>query len=79
MASQLSVEQRHPELFTPDKNIDRQHGVRTVPMEVMNLGFPRTGTMCTYDTGSLCKFLLDYVLTSHALPQLCKLPLTFWA
>ena len=50
MASRLSVEQRHPELFTFDKNIDRQHGVRTVPMEVMNLGFPRTGTMCTYPT-----------------------------
>ena len=41
-----TVEERHPELFKPDLHIDRQSGIRTVPMEVMNLGFPRTGTMC---------------------------------
>lgn len=46
MASQLTLEQRHPELFKRDQNIDRRQGTRTVPMEVMNLGFPRTGTMC---------------------------------
>ena len=46
MASQLTLEQRHPEQFKRDQNIDRRHGTRTVPMQVMNLGFPRTGTMC---------------------------------
>ena len=43
-----TVEERHPELFKPDLQIDRQSGVRTVPMEVMNLSFPRTGTMCEF-------------------------------
>ena len=41
-----TVEERHPELFKPDLQIDRQSGIRTVPMEVLNLSFPRTGTMC---------------------------------
>ena len=43
-----TIKERHPELFKPDLQIDRQNGIRTVPMEVMNLGFPRTGTMCEY-------------------------------
>ncbi|CAF9937178.1 hypothetical protein IMSHALPRED_011046 [Imshaugia aleurites] len=43
-----TIKERHPELFKPDLQIDRQSGIRTVPMEVMNLGFPRTGTMCEY-------------------------------
>ena len=41
-----TVEERHPELFRPDLRIDHQSGIRTVPMEVINLRFPRTGTMC---------------------------------
>lgn len=57
MASQLIVEQRSPKLFKTDKSNDRQHGTRTVPMEVINLGFPRTGTMCTY---------LPFVFSCHS-------------
>lgn len=60
-----TVEERQPELFKPDLQIDRQSGVRTVPMEVMNLGFPRTGTMCKPLIPKIVPFL------SH---QNCKLP-----
>ena len=43
-----TVQERHPELFKPDLQIDRLCGTRTVPMEVLNLSFPRTGTMCEF-------------------------------
>ena len=42
---ELTMEEKHPELFTPQTNIDRRQCERVLPMEVMNLGFPRTGTM----------------------------------
>ncbi|MCJ1433323.1 hypothetical protein MMC27_002683 [Xylographa pallens] len=40
-----TMKEKHPELFLPETNIDRRQHERVVPMEVMNLGFPRTGTM----------------------------------
>ena len=42
----LTMKEKHPELFLPQTDIDRRQCKRVVPMEVMNLGFPRTGTMC---------------------------------
>ena len=42
----LTMREKHPELFLPPVNMDRRQRTRLVPMEVMNLGFPRTGTMC---------------------------------
>lgn len=42
----LTMKEKHPELYMPETNIDRRRCKRVVPMEVMNLGFPRTGTMC---------------------------------
>ncbi|KAK5013158.1 hypothetical protein BJ546DRAFT_1064380 [Cryomyces antarcticus] len=42
---QLSLQERHPELYLQQKNIDRRTCTRVVPMEVLNLSFPRTGTM----------------------------------
>ena len=45
----LTMREKHPELFMPETNIDRRQCQRVVPMEVMNLGFPRTGTMCKSD------------------------------
>lgn len=45
MSRPSTVQERHPEFFIPERNLDRGHGQRTVPMEVLNLGFPRTGTM----------------------------------
>ncbi|KAE8443711.1 hypothetical protein EG329_001483 [Mollisiaceae sp. DMI_Dod_QoI] len=35
----------HPELFIKDQNIDRRKCKRVVPMEVLNLSMPRSGTM----------------------------------
>ena len=46
MAPDLTPQERHPHLYTPDRKVDRRYGIRTVPMEVLNLSFPRTGTMC---------------------------------
>jgi len=43
---ELTMKEKHPELFMPQTNIDRRQCKRVVPMEVMNLGFPRTGIMC---------------------------------
>ena len=44
---------RHPELFGPDRGIDRQTRERVVPMEVLNLGFMRTGQTCKSRHGFL--------------------------
>ncbi|KAF6826966.1 nad dependent epimerase [Colletotrichum plurivorum] len=43
-----TVEERHPELFRPVSTESPRGKKRTVPMEVLCLGFPRTGTssMC---------------------------------
>ena len=39
---ELTMKEKHPELFMPQTDIDRRQHKRVVPMEVMNLGFPRT-------------------------------------
>ena len=44
--NKLTMKAKHPELFMPQTDIDRRQCERVVPIEVMNLGFPRTGTMC---------------------------------
>ncbi|POS71726.1 hypothetical protein DHEL01_v209878 [Diaporthe helianthi] len=44
MASNLTEEEKYPELFLPDANIDRRKCHRTMPMEVLALGLSRTGT-----------------------------------
>ncbi|PVH74649.1 hypothetical protein DL98DRAFT_603387 [Cadophora sp. DSE1049] len=41
-------EQIRAELFSGDQNIDRQKCKRVVPLQVLNLSMPRTGTMCKY-------------------------------
>lgn len=46
MAPKLTDEEKYPELFQPDANIDRRTCVRTMPMEVLGLGLSRTGTTC---------------------------------
>lgn len=46
MSQLLTPEQKHPELFQPDLNIDRRQCKRVVPMEVLALGMSRTGTSC---------------------------------
>ncbi|RSL71472.1 hypothetical protein CEP54_001356 [Fusarium duplospermum] len=44
MSRMQTLEEKHPELFRPDLNIDRRKCTRTVPMEVLALGMSRTGT-----------------------------------
>ncbi|KAF4980004.1 hypothetical protein FZEAL_3866 [Fusarium zealandicum] len=44
MSQMQTPEEKHPELFRPDLNIDRRKCTRTVPMEVLALGMSRTGT-----------------------------------
>jgi hypothetical protein len=44
----LSVQERHPELFMADKGVDPRTRKRVVPMEVLALGMPRTGTACKF-------------------------------
>ncbi|KAJ4217652.1 hypothetical protein NW759_008963 [Fusarium solani] len=46
MSRMQTLEEKHPELFRPDLNIDRRKCTRTVPMEVLALGMSRTGTSC---------------------------------
>ncbi len=43
---QLTVEERHPELFAKDLYIDPETRERTVPMQVLCFGYMRTGTAC---------------------------------
>jgi hypothetical protein len=41
-----TLEDKHPELFVPDQNINRRKCKRVVPLQVMSLGMSRTGTAC---------------------------------
>ena len=40
------------DLFTPRLNPDPRTRTRTVPMEILNLSFPRTGSLCAYEQKS---------------------------
>lgn len=56
MAPKLIDEEKYPELFQPDANIDRRTCRRTIPMEVLSLGLSRTGTTCESITVRLGSF-----------------------
>ncbi len=43
---QLTLEEKHPELFAKDLYIDPETRDRTIPMQVLCLGYMRTGTAC---------------------------------
>ena len=68
------MKEKHPELYMPQTNIDRRQTTRMVSMQVMNLGFPRTGTMCK-SVGSLrscphaCILILHQDLYLKSPPQ----------
>ena len=51
MPRQLTLQEKHPELYVPEQNIDRRTCVRVVPMEVLNMGMSRTGTRCMMHHG----------------------------
>ncbi|KAF6828493.1 hypothetical protein CPLU01_08475 [Colletotrichum plurivorum] len=40
----MTEQEKHPELFKPDLNIDRRQCKRVVPLEVLALGMSKTGT-----------------------------------
>jgi hypothetical protein len=42
-----TASEKHPEVYVRGK-VDPRQRVRTVPMEVLSLGYSRTGTMSTY-------------------------------
>lgn len=56
----LSNEDRFPELYYPNRKIDRRKCVRVVPMRVLVLGMCRTGTACTFAfAGQSDKAIID--------------------
>jgi len=44
----VTLEERFPEMFAPNRHIDRRQCERTVPMKVLVLGMCRTGTACKF-------------------------------
>jgi hypothetical protein len=46
-ATMATGSEKHPEVYVRGK-VDPRQRVRTVPMEVLSLGYSRTGTMSTY-------------------------------
>lgn len=44
----MTEEERFPELFV-NTNIDRRTCQRVVPLKVIVIGMPRTGTQCMYN------------------------------
>lgn len=41
-----TMQEKHPELFTTTLDVDPRNRNRVVPMKVLSLGMPRTGTAC---------------------------------
>lgn len=68
MSRMQTLQEKHPELFRPDLDIDRRKCTRTVPMQVLALGMSRTGTSCKFDkqTSSISKLPLTKTIHSHA-------------
>ncbi len=48
MSRIITLQEKHPELFAKDLYIDPASRKRVVPMEVLCLGYMRTGTACEY-------------------------------
>ena len=58
----ISERDRFPEMFQPNRKIDRRQCTRVVPMKVLVLGMCRTGTACTFiplTIGQEEKLMLD--------------------
>lgn len=51
LKGKLSDEERFPEMFQPNRKIDRRECGRVVPMKVLVLGMCRTGTACESEPG----------------------------
>lgn len=48
MPRSITMQEKHPELFARDQYVDPASRKRLVPMEVLCLGYMRTGTACKY-------------------------------
>ena len=48
MPRSITREEKHPELFARDQYVDPRTRTRRVPMEVLCLGYMRTGTACKF-------------------------------
>lgn len=46
MPLSITLQEKHPELFVRDFYVDPRSRKREVPMEVLCLGYMRTGTAC---------------------------------
>jgi len=46
MPRSITLQEKHPELFAQDFYIDPRSRKRKAPMEVLCLGYMRTGTAC---------------------------------
>lgn len=46
MPRTITLQEKHPELFARDLYVDPGSRKRKVPMEVLCLGYMRTGTAC---------------------------------
>ena len=46
MPRSITLQEKHPELFVKDDYLNPASRVRIVPMEVLCLGYMRTGTAC---------------------------------
>ncbi|MCJ1271065.1 hypothetical protein MMC22_010964, partial [Lobaria immixta] len=44
MSREMTLQEKHPELYLPEQNINRRTCERVVPMEALNLSMCRTGT-----------------------------------
>src|SRR6187402_2001679 len=61
-------------MLLADQNIDRRNCRRVVPLEVLSLGYSRTGTMCTFPLVSPC-----LISGTNSYSQQCKTPSKFSA
>ena len=52
MPRSITCQEKHPELFAQDLHTDPQSRKRKVPMEVLCLGYMRTGTACKSIAGN---------------------------
>lgn len=46
--STMTLREKHPELYVSASQIDPGNRTRVVPMEVLCLGYMRTGTACEF-------------------------------
>lgn len=66
MASQADFDRigNYARMYNPDQNIDRRKSTRTVPLEVLSLGYSRTGTLSMHTALSILGYPDPYHFSS---------------